>query len=743
MKTYPENVTVWLADLTYTQQTVSADVMPQAIGGIATFTEQVIALSEPIRLFKYPEKLIERLEDTKYPTVIGFSNYIWNHDLSYEFATFIKRQSPETIVIFGGPNYPIDREEQIEFLRSRPHVDFYIQKEGEVAFSCLLTELIEQGFDVEAVKAKMLPSVHSILCDGTPRLSDVIERVRDLSEIPSPYSSGRMDEFCDGILMPIIQTNRGCPFACTFCVEGVKYYNKIYRSAADKVAEEIDYIGRKMAELRSQGGRNDLFIADSNFGMYKDDLETCRQLARSRDQYQWPEYINVATGKNQKERILEASRLIDGALRLSGSVQSLDKDVLKNIKRDNISEDGLMDLALEAGKIGANSYSEIILGLPGDSLESHFKTVRTVMEAGFTNMYLFQLMLLPGTELAMPETKSTYEMDCRYRVLPRCYGHYRVGDADLIAAEIEEVCVGTDTLSFEDYLECRALHLIVTIFYNDSLFSSVVKFLKSQGLSIWRWMEVLRDSVPPPGLCTVFESFREATKTELWTSRDALVEFVRQPGIVERFLSGELGNNLLFVHKTRSITDHVDGLAHLAEHSAIQLLEEAGKDTPEHRQFVTEAVGFHRLQMSNLFHGRNDDLHANFTYDVLSFSQDAAPHSDIRKYRHEEGSGSTDLSSMTASEPLSNDISESMETRPSVSGAFFPKSIRRSCSGIRLAVKTGLRVSRTSTMKSQAYKTRQWSSFYSRNYSYTCLHKILGIWLVGVLILLRKICEDY
>ena len=66
--------------------------------------------------------------------------------------------------------------------------------------------------------------------------------------------------------------------------------------------------------------------------MYKQDLDTCRTLSLTQERYGWPEYINVATGKNKKERVLEASTILGGALRLSGSVQSLDKEVLGNIK---------------------------------------------------------------------------------------------------------------------------------------------------------------------------------------------------------------------------------------------------------------------------------------------------------------------------------------------------------------------------------------------------------------------------
>ena len=70
-----------------------------------------------------------------------------------------------------------------------------------------------------------LPSVHFIMADNKPHISTSIERIRDLSEIPSPYLEGKMDEFFDGKLQPTIQTTRGCPFTCTFCVEGLSYYS--------------------------------------------------------------------------------------------------------------------------------------------------------------------------------------------------------------------------------------------------------------------------------------------------------------------------------------------------------------------------------------------------------------------------------------------------------------------------------------------------------------------------------------
>ena len=133
--------------------------------------------------------------------------------------------------------------------------------------------------------------------------------------------------------------------------------------------------------------------------MYPADLKTCHTLQHCRETYKWPDYINVATGKNAKKRVLEAAKIIDGALRLSGSVQSLDPEVLENIKRTNIDVGQLYELGLEAGKTGANTYSEVILGLPGDSKEGHLKTLKTVIDAGFNQIQPFQLMILQASNV--------------------------------------------------------------------------------------------------------------------------------------------------------------------------------------------------------------------------------------------------------------------------------------------------------------------------------------------------------
>ena len=63
-------------------------------------------------------------------------------------------------------------------------------------------------------------------------------------------------------------------------------------------------------------------------------------------------------------------------------------------------------MALKSAEIGANTYSEVILGLPGDTKEKHFSTLKTLVESSFTTLSMYQLMILPGTELGSQETKE-------------------------------------------------------------------------------------------------------------------------------------------------------------------------------------------------------------------------------------------------------------------------------------------------------------------------------------------------
>lgn len=624
------NLRVWLADLTHTgvnSQSLGVDTFPLAIGCIATYAESKIIFDHPIRIFRYPDRFAQALDREGGPDIVGFSNFVWNCELSLAMAGRIKELSPKTIVVMGGPNYPLERIKQEEFLRAHPEVDFYILHEGEVSFVNLLITLEACKMDAEKVKeGPGLPSIQALNNEG--RLlpaSGLAERLDSLDQIPSPYVTGKFDEFFDGKLWPLIQTKRGCPFSCTYCIEGNDYHNKVAKFSLGYLKDQIEYIGKKMSYVRAQGGRSDIYIGDSNFGMYEEDLEIARALAISYELYGWPDHINTSTGKNHKQRILEVARIVDGRIVLSGSVQSLDPVVLENIKRKNISTEELMALAKEARDVDANSYCEVILGLPGETKASHFQTLRTVVNAGFNKVIPYQLMILAGSELSTQETITKYGMQLRSRVLPRAFGKYSVGDKDIAVADIEDICVASYSMSYQDYIECRLMHLVITIFYNDIVFGTLLKAMRANGLSVFRWFELIQESLAGTDLDKLFKEFKRHTETELWKNREDLEDFIQEPGAIEKYASGEIGFNLLYTFKASALVNNAESMAGIVQAAVKRLCSEAGRVDFELVDFLDSVIRWDVARFSGIVKNMDDEIVEAFPYDILQFSLDENP----------------------------------------------------------------------------------------------------------------------
>jgi radical SAM superfamily enzyme YgiQ (UPF0313 family) len=608
---------IWLADLTYTQQTVAADTIPMAIGCIAEYLEDYFPDIPAVQLFKYPDELISALASEP-PNILGFSNYVWNFELSRELSRYYKHLNPQGIVIFGGPNYPLEKEDRKKFIEENNDIfDYYVSGEGELAFTLLVESLINQNFNKREIAKEQLGSIH-FQYGGEVFLTPKHNRLKDLNTIPSPYTSGKLDKFFDGKLMPLLQTNRGCPFSCTFCVEGDDYYTKIRKYNPERVQSDVEYIGKKISETSTENSRKDLFIADSNFGMYPSDIDTAKALAQTKIEYAWPDYINVATGKNAKERVIETARILDGSLRLSGSVQSLDQDVLENIKRKNISPERLVELGLHTKTIGVNSYSEIILGLPGDSKEKHFQTIASVMDAGFNVILPWQLMMIHGSELSTPKEREKHGLVTKYRVLPRCYGHWQnfegdFGNGSIKSVEIEEVCIASRTLSFDDYLECRVLNYFVATYYNDALFTPVITYLNSIGLRSFDFVKTLMETALSSDYVHIVDEFVNDTKDELWDDKEELRKFVMSGGNIDKYIEGDLGRNILFYHRAKAYCTHLEEMKRLVIES-FEIIT-AGKMTDEQRRYGLELIEYCATLADGILIENFEALEKEFTYD--------------------------------------------------------------------------------------------------------------------------------
>ncbi len=515
-----DRIVVYLADLTYTGPVLSSNVHPLAIGLVGAYLLERFGDRITVELFKYPDDLARAI-DERLPDVLGCSNYSWNSEVSLTFARALRKASPSSPIIFGGPNYGTTDTETANFWDRDPAVDFVVNGEGELAMAAIMEALFEHAMDVASLKATRpdLPNTH-YMADGELIRCSSIPRIKDISILPSPYLMGMMDKFFDGKLAPMIETTRGCPFTCTFCTEGHSYYSPVKKRR--NIADELEYIAQRVGDMP------ELHLTDQNFGEYKEDLVKSRQIRAIIEAYDWPKHIQVDGAKVSKDRLLECADIVKGRISVTAALQSTNDETLNVIRRHNISNDTLMHTGREARKLNVRSYIELILGLPGETKEMHIASLRDAVLSGVPTVRMYQLILLPKTEMNSAETRTKYGFNPRYRLMPRAFGQYEILGSNVNVVEYEEIVTETNTLPFEDYLDCREFHLLIEMVHNDDVFQELRELCNHAGVD---WFDVLlgfyeQSRQNNPAIKAIFDTFRDDNLAGLWDSRDGLLAHV-------------------------------------------------------------------------------------------------------------------------------------------------------------------------------------------------------------------------
>jgi len=540
---------IFLVELTHTYITVDAKNTPLAIGYLASYLIENIHLPISVDLFKYPEDLNDALL-INIPDIIAFSNYMWNEELSHAFAKRVKEVSPETIIVFGGPNYPVDVDEQKQYLIEHSNIDFYIEGEGEVAFCCLIEKLIKNRFNLEQCKTELINTsgIHYNIQEYYNLTGPTNRIIKIEDNIPSPYLCGVMDKFFDKHLTPLMQTSRGCPYSCTFCHDGAKYSSKTSHFSYQRINNELEYIAKK-SQVPS------LTLADLNWGIFPQDLDVAKAIKNIQKEYGWPLYIQSATDKNQKDRIVAMSKILGNAMVIGASIQSSDEEVLGNIKRNNIDYDAILKMAKESSNTESLTFTEIILCLPGDTVQKHYKAVYDMLAAGIQDINLYQYILLPGTEGSTKEYRNKYEYKTLFRVIPRCFGDYKVLGHNDTMVEIHEVVVGNSTMTYNEYLECRKFDLTLSIFNNGEIFNEIYKSINHLGIDRCDIIKQVHKKATNKysELYDIYDLYRKDEEDNFWESKSDLIDFMHNKGGFHRYVSGEFGRNQLHYWKSVAI----------------------------------------------------------------------------------------------------------------------------------------------------------------------------------------------
>lgn len=380
--------------------------------------------------------------------ILACSCYVWNMQYSLELARAFKELNPDGLVIFGGPHVP-DRAE--EFLRQNPEVDVACHSEGESPFLEVLESLpTRQWEEIAGI---------SYLQDGKFFHRPPRTRRKNLEEIPSPYLTGVFDPLLkqkDMNWNVLWETNRGCPFSCTFCDWGSATASKVNPYALDRLKREIDWMAQHQIEVVN--------CCDANFGIFPRDREIAEYAAEVHNKTGYPAYLWVQGAKNVTERIFDVQKIIIDAgmdSMVTLALQSVTPAVLKAIKRENISLETFRILQHRFQKEGIKTYTDMLVGLPGETYDSYVSSVSQVIQEGQNNLIqFFNVYILPNAELAQPDYREEHGIETVR--IPYTESYF---PENTPVQEWHELLIGTRTMPKADWRRIRIFTWWVELLY--------------------------------------------------------------------------------------------------------------------------------------------------------------------------------------------------------------------------------------------------------------------------------------
>lgn len=404
---------------------------------------------DPVFIRQDIDKLLESIES---PYLFGFSNYIWNHEYNKVLAKKIKEKFPECIILFGGHHITPDTA----LMEQEDYIDLMCFGEGEEVFEALLLALKNRT---------PLHKVPNIAYRDGHNIYRTISKKSEGIDYPSPYLTGIFDsileQYTDIDFHAVFETNRGCPYSCAYCDWGNLQCNVRF-FPEEKVMGELKWFSDH--NIRGFG------CADANFGMFPRDEKFVDEMVRLHNEHGVLSRFQVSSAKNSNERVFRISKKLNECGMDKGatlSFQSLSTVVLDNIKRKNIPVETFTSLLNKYNEAGIATYSELILGLPGETYESFVEGVDILLNAGQHNsIYIHDCEWLPCS--AMGDKDYTAEHGIKYVLVPLNEPHTILDDVEEIT-EYSRLIVETNTMSREDWIKMNIYSATIQCFHHEGL----------------------------------------------------------------------------------------------------------------------------------------------------------------------------------------------------------------------------------------------------------------------------------
>lgn len=433
---------------------------PYSVGILQAFSQRYLKESDKFEFLlpiysRIPIKVATgKLLDAQ---ILCFSTYVWNIKISLRIAAEIKKNKPRTLIIFGGPQVP-NRETEA-FLRRNPFIDMACHDEGENIFLNILENYNNRNW-------KKVPSVSYIDEKGKFIRNPGCARISELNRIPSPYLEGIFNPLIEtnsgGTWVALWETNRGCPFLCTYCDWGSATKNKVYAYDIQRLFREIDWFSNNKIEF--------IFCCDANFGILERDIEIVRYVAENKRKYGYPKALSVQSTKGFTRGAYGIYKVMSDAGLNKGvslSLQSLNEDTLIDARRKNIPISSFRKVQQRLTSLNIETFTDLILGLPNETYETFVNGTSAVMENGQHNRIQFNnLSVLPNAEMGDPSYQKKFGFNIIETKIINIHGS--LDDTDGVQ-ETQQLVVGTNTMPKADWVRTRVFGWIASLLHFDKL----------------------------------------------------------------------------------------------------------------------------------------------------------------------------------------------------------------------------------------------------------------------------------
>ncbi len=436
---------------------------PYGIGALASYAWNFNDIKKAYDLkgvFFLREKTDEVVASMESPFAVGFSCYMWNIEYNKVLAKKIKERFPSCTIIFGGPQVSYHSK----LLENCAFIDVLIYNEGEIPFCTLLRVLNGEG------KTEDINNI-SFRENGVIKTTP-IKLYREF-DFPSPFQSGFFDrlmrEHPDLDFIPLIETNRGCPNHCAYCSWG-DMNAKVRLFPMERVLFDLNWVGRHKMEF--------LGAIDANFGMFSRDEEITDRIIELHEKTGFPKKFQVSYAKDSSERVF---RIIEKLNRIGMdkgatlSFQTMSPVAQKNIGRANIDLSFYKELQKKYIRSGIPTYTDLILGLPGETYQSFVDGVEELLENGqHTSLFVHLCEWLPLSIMGNAAYMQKYKLE--YTVVPLNQPHASIIENDEVQ-EYSRIVTSTYSMSKPEWKQTVLFSACVLCFHHLGLLRLPALFL--------------------------------------------------------------------------------------------------------------------------------------------------------------------------------------------------------------------------------------------------------------------------